>query len=138
VARKLPDAKGRNIASMVAHIHNVRLMWLKAGGRYRAPAEADSETVTKQQAVRALEASWKASRNARHGLAWRRSNQGLQADVASFFAYLVAHDGHHRGQMTMLARQVGMRGVKPDESSELGPIHENSFLGPRTNADERE
>jgi len=64
--------------------------------------------------------------------------KGFKPDVASFFAYLVAHDGHHRGQMTMLARQVGMRGVKPDESSELGPIHENSFLGAADKRDERE
>ena len=57
---KPPAAKGRNIASMVAHIHNVRLMWLKAAGATELPQKLESETFTKQQAVRALEASWKA------------------------------------------------------------------------------
>jgi hypothetical protein len=27
---KLPDGKGRTIAAIVAHMHNVRVMWLKA------------------------------------------------------------------------------------------------------------
>ena len=33
-----PANKGRNIASIVAHMHNVRLMWLKAAGRKAARA----------------------------------------------------------------------------------------------------
>lgn len=33
--------------------------------------------------------------------------KGFKPDVASFFGYLIAHDAHHRGQVTMLARQVG-------------------------------
>ena len=28
-------------------------------------------------------------------------------DVPGFFGYLIAHDAHHRGQITMLASQVG-------------------------------
>jgi len=33
--------------------------------------------------------------------------KGFKPDAASFFAYLVAHDAHHRGQVSMVARQVG-------------------------------
>jgi len=33
--------------------------------------------------------------------------RGFRPDVAGFFGYLIAHDAHHRGQITMLARQVG-------------------------------
>jgi uncharacterized damage-inducible protein DinB len=103
-----PRAKGRDIASMVAHIHNVRLMWLKAAGVTELPQKLDSETVTKQQAVRALEASWRALEDTL-GPALNGDGRikGFKPDVASFFAYLVAHDAHHRGQITMLARQVG-------------------------------
>jgi uncharacterized damage-inducible protein DinB len=33
--------------------------------------------------------------------------KGFRPDVAAFIAYLIAHDAHHRGQIAMLARQVG-------------------------------
>jgi uncharacterized damage-inducible protein DinB len=105
---KPPEAKGRNIASMVAHIHNVRLMSLKAAGATELPQKLESETVTKQQALRALEASWQALEDTL-GPALNGDGRikGFKPDVASFFTYLVAHDAHHRGQMTMLSRQVG-------------------------------
>jgi len=105
---KPPEAKGRNIASIVAHIHNVRLMWLKAAGATELPQKLESETVTRQQAVIALEASWQAIEDTL-GPALNGDGRikGFKPDVASFFAYLVAHDAHHRGQITMLARQVG-------------------------------
>jgi uncharacterized damage-inducible protein DinB len=33
--------------------------------------------------------------------------KGFKPDVAGFVGYLIAHDAHHRGQISMLARQVG-------------------------------
>jgi uncharacterized damage-inducible protein DinB len=32
--------------------------------------------------------------------------KGFRPDVAGFFAYLIAHDAHHRGQITLLARHA--------------------------------
>lgn len=105
---KLPGAKGRDIASMVAHIHNVRLMWLKAAGATALPKKLEPAAVTRQQAVEALELSWRAlEETLRSALSGDGRILGFKPDVASFFAYLVAHDAHHRGQVTMLARQLG-------------------------------
>jgi uncharacterized damage-inducible protein DinB len=36
-----------------------------------------------------------------------RSKEKRHPDVAGFVGYLIAHDAHHRGQITMLARQSG-------------------------------
>ena len=36
---------------------------------------------------------------------WRN----LPLDVAHVLSYFVAHEGHHRGQIVMLARQLGHR-----------------------------
>ena len=103
-----PSGKGRAIASMVAHIHNVRLMWLKAAGVTTLPAKLDPESVTKQQAIQSLEQSWKALEDAlRLSVNGDGKIKGFKPDAVSFFAYLVAHDAHHRGQITMLARQLG-------------------------------
>jgi uncharacterized damage-inducible protein DinB len=33
--------------------------------------------------------------------------RSFRPDVAGFLGYLIAHDAHHRGQITMLARQSG-------------------------------
>jgi hypothetical protein len=65
-------------------------------------------SVTPKQAFQALEAS----RNALSVIISRALEtdgrvKGFRPDVAGFVAYLIAHDAHHRGQITMLARQVG-------------------------------
>jgi uncharacterized damage-inducible protein DinB len=102
------DGKGRTIAAIVAHMHNVRVMWLKAAKSELIPPQLDRASVTPKQALPALAAS-------RHALSAIISRaletdgrvKGFRPDVAGFVGYLIAHDAHHRGQITMLARQVG-------------------------------
>jgi uncharacterized damage-inducible protein DinB len=106
--QKPPDGKGRTIAAMVAHMHNVRVMWLKASKTEKVPDQLDRATVTPAQALKALETSRQA-----HGDVIKIALEGdgrirnFRPDVAGFIGYLIAHDAHHRGQITMLARQVG-------------------------------
>lgn len=105
---KPPEGKGRTIAAIVAHMHNVRVMWLKAAKAEKIPEQLDRASVTPAQALRALEES----RNALHGIIENsiRSDgriRNFRPDVAGFVGYLIAHDAHHRGQIAMLARQVG-------------------------------
>src|SRR5579863_8370687 len=38
-----PDGKGRTIAAIVAHLHNVRVMWLKAAKSEKIPEQLRSE-----------------------------------------------------------------------------------------------
>ena len=113
------DGKGRTIRAIVAHMHNVRVMWLKAATREgkanhgktsdnNIPAQLDRARVTPSQALRAMEQS-------RHALSVVMSRalesdgriKGFRPDVAGFVGYLIAHDAHHRGQIAMLARQSG-------------------------------
>ena len=54
---KPPDGKGRTIAAIVAHMHNVRVMWLKAAKAEEIPEQLDRATVTPAQAMRGLESS---------------------------------------------------------------------------------
>jgi uncharacterized damage-inducible protein DinB len=105
---KPADGKGRNIAAIVAHMHNVRVMWLKAGKAESIPAQLDRATVTPSQAMRALEASREAlSVVLSRALESDGRIKGFRPDVAGFLGYLIAHDAHHRGQIAMLARQTG-------------------------------
>ena len=105
---KAPEGKGRNIAAIVAHMHNVRVMWLKAVKAEEIPEQADRAKLTQGQAVRALEQSRRAlCLVLGKALAGDGRVTGFRPDVAGFIGYLIAHDAHHRGQITMLARQVG-------------------------------
>jgi uncharacterized damage-inducible protein DinB len=106
---KPPEGKGRTISAIVAHMHNVRVMWLKVSAKGgEIPPQLDPATVTPEEAVRTLEES----RQALYDLMSRALQsdgriKGFRPDVAGFLGYLIAHDAHHRGQIAMLARQLG-------------------------------
>lgn len=103
-----PDGKGRTIAAIVAHIHNVRVMWLKAAKAEKIPEQLDRTNVTSAQAAKGLEQSRTAlSAVIKSALDGDGRVKGFRPDVAGFVGYLIAHDAHHRGQICMLARQVG-------------------------------
>ena len=104
-----PEGKGRTVAAIVAHIHNVRVMWLKAAAKgSKIPEQLDRSSVIPVQALKALEQSRSAlSAVLKSSLESDGRVKGFKPDVAGFFGYLIAHDAHHRGQICMLARQVG-------------------------------
>jgi len=105
---KPADTKGRTIAAIIAHMHNVRVMWLKATKAEEIPTQLDRTTVTPAQALHALESSRHAlSVIMNRAMASDGRIKGFRPDVAGFLGYLIAHDAHHRGQITMLARQLG-------------------------------
>jgi uncharacterized damage-inducible protein DinB len=102
-----PAGKGRDIAAIFSHMHNVRVMWLKAT-KGTIPAQLDRHTATPAQASKALEQSRAALYEVlKSSIEGDGRIKGFRPDVAAFFGYLIAHDAHHRGQITMLARQVG-------------------------------
>ena len=104
-----PERKGRTVAAIVAHIHNVRVMWLKAAAKGRKiPEQLERSSVTPGQASKALEQS-RAALSAVLKAAMEADGRvkGFKPDVAGFLGYLISHDAHHRGQICMLARQVG-------------------------------
>ena len=104
-----PDGKGRTIAAIVAHMHNVRVMWLKASAKgSKIPDQLDRTSVTPAQASKALDESRAAlSAVLKSAMAADGRVKGFRPDAAGFFGYLIAHDAHHRGQICMLARQAG-------------------------------
>jgi uncharacterized damage-inducible protein DinB len=103
------EGKGRSIPAIVAHMHNVRVMWLKASANgNRIPAQLDRAKLSPTQALRGLERSRQALGVVISGaLTGDGRVRGFWPDVAGFLGYLIAHDAHHRGQITMLARQMG-------------------------------
>lgn len=104
-----PIGKGRTIRGVVAHMHNVRLLWLaNHAPEIAAPARLDRETVTLEDAREALAASALAlTEMLRRAFADNGKLPGFKPDIVNFLAYAMAHEAHHRGQICLLARAVG-------------------------------
>ena len=116
----VPGSSRRTVRTIAGHIHNARCMWIKMLGRQhgiRAPKRVSLRTVTRAELLPALERSSRGivallelgidrgGRIPASGVAW----VNLPLDVVHFLAYMVAHEGHHRGQIVLLARQMGHR-----------------------------
>ncbi len=104
-----PLGQGRTIAAIVAHVHNVRHLWLAVSAKgHPAPDKLERTKVTQAQAALALAASARALR----GLLERALADGghvkdFKPDVVGFLGYALAHEAHHRGQVCLLARALG-------------------------------
>ena len=107
---------GRSIAAIVAHIHGIRRTFAKLAGVDPAPAALDRNGVTRAEAVRAL----RESRTALTGLFSSAFDQGrgripkLPRRTVNMMLYVIQHDAHHRGQISMIARALGHEFSKDD------------------------
>jgi uncharacterized damage-inducible protein DinB len=97
----IPSPRARSIADQFAHLHNVRLMWLEIG----APAAAKSlgkiekGAPGKPELKRALESSSEAFANMLETAERTGKPRLRKRGVQAFFAYAIAHEAHHRGQI---------------------------------------
>lgn len=103
------SGRSRTIAALVAHLHNCGLRYLTRTDRAaRVPRELDRFRVTRAQAIRALGAKRRAVlRVVGQALAQGRRLVGFPHDAATYLAYYMAHDAHHRGQILLQARLLG-------------------------------
>ena len=112
---------GRTIAAIFARLHNNRLVWIKRSAPHlKCPEPLDPFRCTMRQAAAAHKKSAAQclrmltdalSENPNHRVT--KFNRGDWAQVwpagATMFAYMFSHDAHHRGQIIMLAHQLGYR-----------------------------
>lgn len=120
-AAKIPGYPHRTVRSVCAHFHNSRARWIRTLGTefgIKAPALVNVHRVTRRELLPALKKSAAGiAALLKLGLAnggqvpaakaytWRN----LPLDVGHVLAYFVAHEGHHRGQLLMVARMLGER-----------------------------
>ena len=113
---KLPGSKGRTIAAIISHVHNMRRKWLRLSAPHlKLPAPLDRATCTQKQARTALlESGARCSEMLADALSRSRVESFRRDGWAkpwpagpAMAAYMISHDAHHRGQVCMLAHQLG-------------------------------
>ena len=117
----VPGAPRRTVRMIAGHIHNARCMWIKTLGKefgIAVPRAVNRHKVKPKELIQALGHSSRGIISlltlgcdrggaipASSAYTWRN----LPLDVGHVLTYFVAHEGHHRGQIVMLARQLGHR-----------------------------
>ena len=118
--RAKPPGNVRTIAAIFTHMHNVRIKWVRLSAPHlKLPTQLNRASCTPQQARAGLAAS--ATRCADmlaealgDGLGrveqFHRDGWAQAWPVGpEMLCYMIAHEAHHRGQVCMLAHQMGFR-----------------------------
>ncbi len=114
----VPGIPRQTIGTIAAHIHNSRCHWIKSIGAKHGvavPRLVDLRRVRQPALVRALSRSSKGMIDlielgiARGGRIPAAAWQNFPTDLEHFLSYFAAHEGHHRGQLLMICRQLGHR-----------------------------
>ena len=115
---KLPGSKGRTIGAIFAHVHNIRRKWIRLSAPHlKLPSQLDPARSTQKQAKTALVRS---AARCSEMLADALSDPPCRVETflrdgwarpwragPAMLAYMITHDAHHRGQVCMLAHQLG-------------------------------
>jgi uncharacterized damage-inducible protein DinB len=114
---KPPGRNARTIAAIFTHMHNMRRKWLRLSAPHiKLPPQLHRSRCTQAQARAALAES---ARRCSEMLVQALSAKGRVKQFlrdgwakpwpagAAMFAYMIVHDAHHRGQVCMLAHELG-------------------------------
>ncbi|HWN07913.1 MAG TPA: DinB family protein [Pyrinomonadaceae bacterium] len=117
----VPGAPRRTVRMIAGHIHNARCMWIKTLGQEHgivAPRAVNRHKVEPEELVTALGRSSRGiislltlglDRGGTIPMSTSYTWRNFPLDVGHVLTYFAAHEGHHRGQIVMLARQLSHR-----------------------------
>ena len=114
----VPGIPRTTVGMLAAHIHNARCRWIKSLGAahgIRTPRLVALRCVRADELLAALSLSSDGMVAlielglAKGGRVPPAAWQNFPTDLPHFLSYFAAHEGHHRGQICMAARQLGHR-----------------------------
>src|ERR1700738_758788 len=115
--RAKPPGKGRTIAAIFTHMHNVRSKWVRLTAPHlKVPRQLNRAHCTPRQARAGLaESSARCAEMLGEALGGGGRSEKFRRDGwarpwpvgVEMLCYMLAHEAHHRGQVCMLAHQLG-------------------------------
>jgi uncharacterized damage-inducible protein DinB len=115
--RAKPPGKVRTIAAIFTHMHNARTKWIRLTAPHvKVPPQLNRATCTPQQARAGLaESAARCTEMLAEALGgggriekFHRDGWGAPWPVGvEMLCYMLSHEAHHRGQVCMLAHQLG-------------------------------
>lgn len=104
-------SKGRSAGEQFAHIHNVRLMWLKASQpellEVQTKIEKEQTSDKVMLAQRLGESGDAITKLIENAVDNGGKVKGFKPHVTGFLGYMIAHDAHHRSQAIIALKQAG-------------------------------
>ncbi|MCU1268680.1 MAG: hypothetical protein JWM21_4998 [Acidobacteria bacterium] len=104
-------SKGRNVGEQFAHLHNVRLMWLKAAAPELLKGLEKIEKDDAQDKKLLRKSLVDSAAALRHllgqSLEVGGKVKGFKPHASAFLGYLISHESHHRGQIALSLKQAG-------------------------------
>jgi uncharacterized damage-inducible protein DinB len=120
--RASPPGKVRSIAAIFTHVHNVRTKWVRLTAPHlKVPAQLNHANCTPQQARSGLaESAARCAEMLAEALGGDGERSGGRIETfhrdgwakpwpvgVEMLCYMISHEAHHRGQVCMLAHQLG-------------------------------
>ena len=115
--RDKPPGTARTIAAIFTHMHNVRCKWVRLSAPHlKVPAQLNRMHCTPQQARAGLaESAARCAEMLAEALGGGRGTRKFRRDGwarpwpvgVEMLCYMLSHEAHHRGQVCMLAHQLG-------------------------------
>ena len=104
-------SKGRSVGEQFAHIHNVRLMGLKASApdllKGLTKVENDQANDKKLLRKSLVDSGVAIGTLLAKSLEADGRVKGFKPHAAAFLGYLISHESHHRGQIALTLKQAG-------------------------------
>jgi uncharacterized damage-inducible protein DinB len=115
----IPDAalasvsasKGRSVGEQFAHVHDVRMMWLKAAapqlleGLEKVPKEAATDKARLKEALTKSGEAIAVLLGQAFAAGGKVKN--FKPHAVAFLGYLISHESHHRGHIGLTLKQTG-------------------------------
>lgn len=106
--KNVASYKGRNVGEQFAHIHNVRLMWIKVAMPEALSSLQKFEKEnppSKNELLKELKNSAKVIEEMINLGLETGKIKGFKPHPQAFVGYIIAHEAHHRGQILQVLKE---------------------------------